>query len=109
MTGVTRKYLRIVPEAAGIIFMMFPQLVNVAKTFVLGYTCQMFARHGDCFLVIVFLLSVAASPNLWLKLLKYLKQDPSEFIIQFEENINRVLIEEYNASQVIVSSVPYCS
>lgn len=57
--------------------------------------------------MIAFLLSVTASPNLWLKLLKYLKQDPSEFIMHFEENINRVLIEEYNASQVTVSSVPY--
>jgi hypothetical protein len=54
------------------------------------------------------LLSVAASPNLWLKLLKCLKQDPSEFIRHFEENIKKVLIEEYNASQVIMCSVPYC-
>jgi hypothetical protein len=47
-------------------------------------------------------LSVAASPNLWLKLLKYLKLDPNEFIRLFEENIKRISVEEYKASPVII-------
>ncbi|KAJ4427091.1 hypothetical protein ANN_24706 [Periplaneta americana] len=44
---------------------------------------------------------VAASPNLWLKLLKFLKQDPSEFIKLYEESIKRILIDEYIASQCL--------
>jgi hypothetical protein len=47
-------------------------------------------------------LSVAASPNLWLKLLKYLKLDPNEFIRVFEESVKKTLIEEYKASPVII-------
>nr|CAD7442358.1 unnamed protein product [Timema bartmani] len=38
---------------------------------------------------------VAIAPDLWLKLLKYLKLEPEEFIKQFEENIKKILIDEY--------------
>ncbi|XP_021942062.1 eIF-2-alpha kinase activator GCN1, partial [Zootermopsis nevadensis] len=48
---------------------------------------------------------VAASPNLWLKLLKYLKLDPYEFIRLSEENIKKIFIEEYSASPCMENSL----
>nr|CAD7433309.1 unnamed protein product [Timema monikensis] len=44
---------------------------------------------------------VAIAPDLWLKLLKYLKLEPEVFIKQFEENIKKMLIDEYTPTQCL--------
>lgn len=83
--------------------------LSVLSSYKVGYKyfmhrslIPMFCSWNLCWKYLRALLSVAASPNLWLKLLKYLKLDPNEFIRIFEDNIKKILIEEYDASPVII-------
>ncbi|XP_049938173.1 eIF-2-alpha kinase activator GCN1 [Schistocerca serialis cubense] len=55
----------------------------------LAFECLICCHHRSVF---------PHSPELWLKILKYLKQDPKEFILLNKNKLRRLLIQDYTAS-----------
>lgn len=54
----------------------------------------------DVSYLFLFYVLGSSSPNLWLKILRYLKQDPKEFIKFNEDSIQKMLINDFNSSPV---------